>query len=122
MTDVEGYLKLNSVGFVTHEHPAVYTCEELTQYHIPGLACKNLFLRDQKKKRYFLVILPATRRTDLARVGEVVGERKLSFASRDDLKAKLGVEPGAVSPCRLGNVSPQRHPRAQPTGPVPSVT
>lgn len=100
---VEDFLASNRIAFVVHEHPPVFTCEELAKYSVPGLSCKNLFLRDQKKRRYFLVILPAANRTDLARVGEVVGERKLSFASPESLREKLGVEPGAVSPFGLLN-------------------
>ena len=103
MIQVEAFLLANNIVFVTHEHPPVFTCEELERYVIPGLSCKNLFLRDQKKKRYFLVILPAAKKTDLARVGEVVGERKLSFVNAESLKEKLGVEPGAVSPFGLLN-------------------
>ncbi len=101
MVHVEEFLKTNNIEFVLHEHPPVYTCDELEQYHVPGLACKNLFLRDQKKRRYFLVILPASSKTDLTRLGEVLGERKLSFANPESLKEKLGVEPGAVSPFGL---------------------
>lgn len=81
----------------------MYTCEELAQYRIPGLACKNLFLRDQKKKRYLLVVLPADQQTDLRRLAEQVGDKKLSFVNPETMKEKLGVEPGAVSPFGLLN-------------------
>lgn len=81
----------------------MYTCEELAQYSIPGLACKNLFLRDQKKKRYLLVVLPADQQTDLRRLAEQVGDKKLSFVNPETMKEKLGVEPGAVSPFGLLN-------------------
>ncbi len=43
------------------------------------------------------------KKTDLLKVGETVGERKLSFANTEILKEKLGVEPGAVSPFGLLN-------------------
>jgi Ala-tRNA(Pro) deacylase len=101
--EVESFLTSNGIAFRSHEHPPVLTCDELAQYGLPGLACKNLFLRDQKKRRFFLVVLPAHERTDLAHIGEVVGERKLSFASPESLLEKLGVTPGAVSPLGLLN-------------------
>lgn len=103
MPTVEAYLDSLGISYTIHSHPPVFTCEELEAYAIPGLSCKNLFLRDQKKRRYFLVIMPAAKRTDLATLGNTVGERKLSFVNPDTLKEKLGVEPGAVSPFGLMN-------------------
>ncbi len=103
--DVEQYLDSNRIAYTMHEHPAVYTCEDLEKYgdRIPGLACKNLLLKDQKGKRYFLFILPASQKTDLKRVCEIAGEKKVSFASAEKLREKLGVDPGAVSPFGLLN-------------------
>lgn len=105
--DVESWLNANAISYVAHEHPPVFTCDELAAHSIPGLSCKNLFLRDQKKRRYFLVVLPAAQRTDLNHIGEMVGERKLSFASPESLLERLGVTPGAVSPFGLLNDSTQ---------------
>ena len=51
------------------------------------------------------MILPAAKKTDLAKLGESLGERKLSFVNPETLKEKLGVEPGAVSPFGLLNNS-----------------
>jgi Ala-tRNA(Pro) deacylase len=103
MNKVEDYLTTHGIAFKLHEHPAVQTCEELAQYGIPGLACKNLFLRDQKKKRYMLVVLPAAQQTDLQKLAEQVGDKKLSFVNPETLMEKLGVTPGAVSPFGLLN-------------------
>lgn len=79
------------------------TCEELAQHGLPGLPCKNLFLRDQKKTRYLLVVLPAAQKTDLRQLAEKVGDKKLSFVNPETMMQKLGVEPGAVSPFGLLN-------------------
>lgn len=103
MNNVEAYLTLHSIEFRIHEHPPVQTCEELAQHGVPGLPCKNLFLRDQKKTRYLLVVLPADQRTDLKMLAEQVGDKKLSFVNPETLMQKLGVEPGAVSPFGLLN-------------------
>lgn len=105
MNKVEDYLTSHGIAFKLHEHPPVQTCDELSQYHIPGLACKNLFLRDQKKRRYFLVVLPADKKTDMAQLAIAVGEKKLSFVNAKTLMEKLGVEPGAVSPFGLLNIT-----------------
>lgn len=104
MQPVEQFLKSNGTDFVLHEHPAVYTCEEAEKYYgdIPGLACKNLFLRNKGRNRYFLAILPANKKADLKKLSDVAGD-KLTFASPEELKDKLGLEPGAVSPFGLVN-------------------
>lgn len=105
MDQVEKYLKENGVEYKKHEHPPVYTCEEAEKYckHIPGTASKNLLLRDDKKRRYFLIISPDYKQTDLKKLAETVGVKRITFASPKDLKEKLGLEPGAVSPFGLIN-------------------
>jgi Ala-tRNA(Pro) deacylase len=70
---------------------------------IDALPAKNLFLRNQKGTRHFLVVLAFTRRADLAALGERFGERKLGFASPERLQAYLGLTPGSVSPFGLIN-------------------
>lgn len=105
MINVEQYLHSTQVTFIMHKHLPVFTCDDIDelQDEIPGLACKNLFLKDQKGKRFFLFVLPASKRAELKKVCEIVGEKKVSFANPGNLKEKLGVEPGAVSPFGLLN-------------------
>lgn len=102
---VEEYLEKNNIDFVLHEHPAVYTSAEAEVHtaNIPGLNCKNLLLKDQKSKRFFLLILPADVKADLQGFAKVVNEKKLSFANSGNLKELLAVEPGSVSPFGLLN-------------------
>ncbi len=103
---VEDFLTEQGIDFQLFEHPAVFTCEEAEAHcgEIPGLASKNLFLRNAKKDRFFLVVLPAAKRADLKAFGKIVGE-KVSFGKPEELKEKLGLEPGAVSPLGLINDS-----------------
>jgi Ala-tRNA(Pro) deacylase len=58
-------------------------------------------LRNQKGNRHYLVIVEHTKRADLRRVADQVGDGKLSFASPERLIAHLGVTPGSVSPFGL---------------------
>ena len=97
--------RLNALGiaFERHEHPAIATAEE-GEVHWAGIDavhCKNLFLRNQKGTRHYLVILAATKRADLRAVADQIGDGKLSFASADRLMKYLGVTPGSVSPFGL---------------------
>lgn len=105
MTKVKEFLESHQIEYVLHEHPAVYTCEEAERYcgDIPGLACKNLFLRDSKHKRFFLAVLPAQKKTDLKKLGKIVGVNKITFADTESLRDKLGLEAGSVSPFGLIN-------------------
>jgi Ala-tRNA(Pro) deacylase len=93
------------IPYVRHEHPPVATVEE-AEKHWAGLKsahCKNLFLRNYKGNRHYLVIAPVTRGIDLRRLNAQLGEDRLSFASPERLKRWLGVEPGSVSPFGLIN-------------------
>ena len=89
------------------EHKPVYTIEDMNNLD-PNIfkgaeICKNLFLRDQKGKRHFLVVLCSEKQADLSKIQETIFSSKLSFASPERLKKYLGLEPGHVSPMGLIN-------------------
>ncbi len=102
---VEQYLAALAIPFARHEHPAVATVAEAEAHWagIDALHCKNLFLRNEKGTRHFLVVLATTRRGDLTALRELFGERKLGFASPERLQRYLGLAPGSVSPFGLIN-------------------
>jgi Ala-tRNA(Pro) deacylase len=95
------------IAYVRHEHPPVATVEEAERHWagLKGTHCKNLFLRNYKGNKHYLVIAPVTRGIDLKRLNAALGEDRLSFASPERLKRWLGVEPGSVSPFGLINDS-----------------
>jgi Ala-tRNA(Pro) deacylase len=100
MENVVNFLKTNGIEYRLYEHPAVYTCEEAERYRTNPdcMDCKNLFLKDKKSPRFFLVILPANKKADLKSIAETIGEGvKITFANEVELKEKLGLEAGAVS-------------------------
>ena len=99
MSEFYQFLAENGIEYERHDHPAVYTVEE-ARYLVPDLPAaktKNLFLRDKKGQRHFLVIVPADKRIDIKALPAVVGSNRLSFGSAQRLKKYLGVEPGAVT-------------------------
>ncbi len=104
MTNIETFLASNKIEYVLHEHPALFTCDDRKKYdlHIPGLDCKNLFLKGKKSKKYFLVVLPAEKRADLKKIGNIVNDR-FSFGSKEALQEKMKLTPGSVSPFGLIN-------------------
>jgi Ala-tRNA(Pro) deacylase len=91
------------IRFDPYQHPPIATAEEgeLHWAGIDAVHCKNLFLRNQKGTRHYLVILAHTKRADLRAVADQIGDGKLSFASPDRLMKYLGVTPGSVSPFGL---------------------
>lgn len=93
------------IPYTRHEHPPVGTVEEASAHwaDIDATHCKNLFLRNQKGTRHYLVVLTASKRADLRAVAEQIGDGKLSFASPERLMSHLGLTPGSVSPFGLIN-------------------
>ena len=69
----------------------------------PELDAKNLFLRDDKKRNYYLLVAPEEKQINIKDFQEKAGTRRLSFGSEDDLKAKLDLYRGAVSPFGILN-------------------
>ena len=102
--DIKQYLAEKEIEFKIFTHPAVYTCEEADKYNkdIRGVHSKNLFLKERKGRRFYLVILPAEQRLDMNSLGEKLNE-KLKFANEADLNEILGITTGAVSPFALIN-------------------
>lgn len=87
------------------EHEAVFTIEEMSR--LPNLniedVCKNLFLRDEKGKKHFLVVMCEEKQADLKKIREQVGSSRLSFASEDRLAKYLGLTKGSVTPLGIFN-------------------
>ena len=112
MNKQEIYRHLTALGidFDVTEHPAVYNMEELEAISLPHpeAEAKNLFLRDGKKRNYYMVTVPGDKRVDLKQFGADNGLGKLSFGSAEDLEKLLGLYPGAVSPLGLLNDSEHR--------------
>ncbi|GAB6398184.1 prolyl-tRNA synthetase associated domain-containing protein [Faecalimonas mobilis] len=87
------------------EHEPVHTMEDMDRLGLPqkGTLCKNLFLRDAKGKRHFLVTCDEKKTVGLKTLGRQLGAGNLSFASEDRLEKYLGLKQGSVSPFGLMN-------------------
>lgn len=103
------YRNLEELGisYIRHEHPPVFTVEQAGRHweNVPGAHCKNLFLRNKKGNRHYLVIIEHSKTADLKLLTRQLGEDRLSFSSPERLMRYLGLEPGAVSPFGLINDS-----------------
>ena len=99
------YAELERLGiaFETYEHPPVFNSEDVEKYWtaIPATPVKNLFLRNKKGNREYLVILGVEKRADLRQLVKIIGDDRFSFGSPERLMQTLGVTPGSVSPFGL---------------------
>ena len=99
------YLDRAGIWHEITEHPAVFNMAEVARIPIPypEADAKNLFVRDDKKRSYYLLTVRGDKRVDLKEFRRQQGTRPLSFASAEDLAGLLGLFPGAVTPLGLLN-------------------
>ena len=103
--EIKAFLEKKDIPFAWVDHKAVYTIEEMEALGLEKMEhiAKNLFLRDQKGKRHFLVVIRADKQANLRELGEKLGGIKLSFASEERLEKYLGLKKGAVTPLGVLN-------------------
>ena len=93
------------IAFDYYEHPEAPTIEIASQfYRGEGTTlCKNLFFRNHKGNRHYLVIMDALYPMDIHDMEHRLRQGKLSFASPERMMRYLGVRPGSVSLFTLVN-------------------
>jgi Ala-tRNA(Pro) deacylase len=93
------------IPFQYIEHPPAPTIEIAKQYWHGHDAqhCKNLFFRNHKGNKHFLVILNCDQDMNIHQIEKMLKQGKLSFASEERLMKWLGVKPGSVTPFGLIN-------------------
>ena len=103
--EIYRYLEDQQIPFERMEHIAVYNMAEMREVQLPHpeAEAKNLFIRDDKKRNYFLITVQGDKRVDLKEFQAANDTRRLSFASDEDLMTILGLIPGAVTPLGLLN-------------------
>lgn len=93
------------IPFKVYEHPPLDTIEIALKYwkDIDAMHCKNLFFRNHKGNRHYLVIIKDTTPFNLRSLEKKLRQGKLTFGSEKRLMKYLGVKPGSVSPFGLIN-------------------
>ena len=106
---LEEFLAVHGFVFERYEHRAVMTVaeSELLAPKMPGAKTKNLFLRDKKGSKHFLVTIPAALTVNLKQLGALLGVAGLGFASPERLLYYLGGLPGSGT--LLGLVNDPAH-------------
>ena len=103
--DIYDLLDEKGVWYEVTEHPAVFNMEELNSVELPypDADAKNLFIRDDKRRNYYLITVKGDQRVDLKQFRKRFETRPLSFVQPDELMSILGLIPGAVTPFGLLN-------------------
>ena len=108
--EVYDFLTSRGIEYEVTEHGAVFNMEEMSHVELPHpeADAKNLFVRDDKKRNYYLITVRGDKRVDLKKFREEHSTRQLSFASENDLMNLLGLIPGAVTPLGILNDSEKK--------------
>lgn len=110
VAELEASLARLGISFERFDHDPVYTCDDVSRI-VPatagGVQTKNLFIRDKKGHRHWLVVTDCSRAVDLKALAPVIGADHLSLGSPERLLRCLGVSPGSVTLLGLIN-DPER--------------
>ncbi|MFP4314110.1 MAG: prolyl-tRNA synthetase associated domain-containing protein [Alphaproteobacteria bacterium] len=98
------YLDSLDIDYQIFDHEPIFTVEEgeHLKKNIPGVHCRNLYLRDKQKNNYLLVLANETQ-VDLKKLPVLLDCGRLSFGSADRLWEFLGIRPGSVNPFSIMN-------------------
>ena len=98
--ELRAWLDGHAIAYEHLTHEALWTCEDVARVMPPELDAvhtKNLFVRDKKGRRHWLLVTDCAKAVDLKALADAIGVDNLSFASPDRLMRFLGVIPGAVT-------------------------
>lgn len=108
MTEKEKVLQVLSdlsISYDIYEHQPLPTIEIAMEVwkDIDSTHCKNLFFRNHKGNKHYLVILESNHALDIHDLEKRLKQGKISFASQKRMDKYLGVQAGSVSPFGLIN-------------------
>lgn len=105
ITKVLDFLESNNIVYSWYTHPEAPTIEIARRYWQKDGSkhCKNLFFRNHKGNRHYLVVLDCEHELDIHDLEKRLHQGKLSFASPQRMEKYLGLAPGSVSPFGLIN-------------------
>ena len=87
------------------DHPAAETmeaCQKVDQI-LDAVICKNLFLCNQQKTRFYLLMMPGDKKFRTKELSKQIGSARLSFAPEEFMEEFLDITPGSVSVMGLMN-------------------
>ncbi len=105
ITAVTEFLDRHAIRYELYHHEASPTIELAREHwRADGSRhCKNIFLRNHKGNRHYLVCFDCERALAIHDLEKRLHQGKLTFASPQRMERYLGLEPGSVSPFGLIN-------------------
>ena len=103
--EIYDFIKSKNIWHEITEHKAVFNMNELSEIEVPypEYDAKNLFVRDDKKRNYYLITVKGDKRDDLKEFRRQNNTRPLSFASEQELMSIMNLIAGSVTPLGMLN-------------------
>lgn len=103
--EIYDFIKSKNIWHEITEHKAVFNMNELSEIEVPypEYDAKNLFVRDDKKRNYYLITVKGDKRVDLKEFRRQNNTRPLSFASEQELMSIMNLIAGSVTPLGMLN-------------------
>lgn len=103
-------LEARHINYKLRRHAPIFTVAEGEALGLPDIkyAVKSLFITDDKRANFYLVVLPLDKRLDLKSLRALLASRRLTMASAEELQNYLKLAPGAVTPIGLLNDQSKR--------------
>lgn len=106
--EIRTYDLLDSLGIAYErvDHEAAETmeaCREIDEILAPAVICKNLFLCNSQKTKFYLLMIKEDKRFKTKEISHQINSARLSFATPDFMEKFLDITPGSVSVLGLMN-------------------
>ena len=97
--DAYDFLERAGIKFSRVDHAPVDTIDECAEVKaLLGLGlCKNLFLSNYQRTRYYLLVMHGEKKFSTAVVSKQIASSRLSFAPKEDMEKLLNLTPGSVT-------------------------
>ncbi|MGN0170635.1 MAG: prolyl-tRNA synthetase associated domain-containing protein [Lachnospiraceae bacterium] len=106
--EIRTYDLLDELGIaydrVDHEEAmTMEACAEIDKVLAPAVICKNLFLCNAQKTRFYLLMIRDDKKFKTKEISHQIGSPRLSFAPAEFMEEYLDITPGSVSVLGLMN-------------------
>ena len=100
-----GFLDQLGIPYIRMDHSPTATIEDCHDIgkRLGIEICKNLFLCNAQKTKFYLLMMPGSKKFRTSALSRQIGSTRLSFADAGHMEALLGVSPGSVSVLGLMN-------------------
>lgn len=106
--EIQTYDLLDSLGikYERVDHEAANTmeaCAEIDKVLAPAVICKNLFLCNAQKTKFYLLMIKEDKKFKTKEISKQINSSRLSFAPSEYMEQFLKITPGSVSIMGLMN-------------------